>query len=88
MQFQNRFINVDILFSDAQGFGSWYAQVKTFFSFASAKQIISRLAFWHISTLIMLSLAFARFHAVSKTLYSMSCILFSVAQECGSWLFK
>ena len=29
---------------------------------------------------ILLSLAFARFHAVSKTLYSMSCILFSDAQ--------
>jgi hypothetical protein len=34
---------------------------------------------------MLLSLAFARFHAVSKTLYSMSYILFEVAQECGSW---
>ena len=33
---------------------------------------------------MLLSLAFARFHTVSKTFYSMSCILLLDAQRCGS----
>jgi hypothetical protein len=41
-----------ILCSDAQGWGSRYAQLKTFFYFALAEQIIGTLAHWHIGTFL------------------------------------